>query len=111
MQDKIKKVIKKIGLPVEIRKDTIIRTGTAAIYPVRSSEDKSIKNSQLFEGRTEIKRYFMFCDSSLLQGIEHGGTVKIGEHEYYILYKDDMEFRHSSYTCACIRKISRESEI
>ena len=106
----INRAIRRIGLPVTVESSSGLRSGRAVINPMRYYQKQWGGVEHAAEGRTEPKRFSMFCPRELLEDSDYGSIIYQGSIRYVLIWKDDYTSRVGCYTKACLRKITEEDD-
>ncbi len=106
----IKRAINRIGLDVSVESTDGLKNGRAVINPIRYHYRQWGGVEQLPQGRTEPKRYSMFCARELLESSGYGSIVYQGSDKYVLIWKDDYSSRVGCFTKACLRKMTGDDE-
>ncbi|MBQ9461756.1 MAG: hypothetical protein IJU51_07585 [Clostridia bacterium] len=106
----ISKAISRIGLAVTVESTSGLKSGKAVISPMRYYQMQWGGMEHAAQGRTEPKRFAMFCSRELLEGSGYGSIIYQGSSRYVLIWKDDYTSRVGCYTKACLRKVTEEDE-
>ncbi len=104
----ISKAIGSIGSAVTVESSMGLKNGRAVISPMRYYKNRWGDVGHEPEGRTEPRRFAMFCSNGLLKDSGYGSVVYQGRDKYVLIWKDEMSSRVGSYTKACLRKVTEE---
>ena len=106
--DQFEGAIRKTGVEIYVETEDGLKKGTAVIYPMRYHHKQwgGVERSE--EGRTDAKRYFMFCTPQLLEKANFGAYIYEGRNKYRLIWKDEFVCRIGGYVKACLRKVVEE---
>ncbi len=106
----LERAIERLGGTVYAEGGAGIKKGRAVIFPARLRHRQWEEVTHLPQGRSEAKRYIMFCGTELLESSDYGSRIYSGSDRFVLIWKDEVVYRTGAYYRACLRKITEEED-
>ncbi len=106
--EQLEGAIRQTGVEIYVETEDGLKKGIAVIYPMRYRQKQWGGVERNEEGRSDAKRYFMFCAPQLLEKADFGAYIYEGRNKYRLIWKDEFVCRIGGYVKACLRKVAEE---